>query len=117
MKFWLVMFALLGGSLTASDVYAEGNCPPGYYPIGGQGVQGCAPISSQPAAGQGASVPAPPPRPSGEWIKTWGALAQSPASDLIGAAMDWKRSTLPRVWQLSGARQKARRTAKSLSLT
>lgn len=86
MKFWLVMFALLGGSLTASNVYAEGNCPPGYYPIGGQGVQGCAPISSQPAAGQGASAPAPPPRPNGEWIKTWGALAQSPASDLIGAA-------------------------------
>ena len=23
---------------------AEGNCPPGFYPIGGQGVQGCAPI-------------------------------------------------------------------------
>jgi len=86
MKFWLVMFALLGGSLTASDVYADGNCPPGYYPIGGQGVQGCAPISSQPAAGQGGSVPAPPPRPSGEWIKTWGALAGSLGGAQGGAA-------------------------------
>lgn len=26
---------------------AEGNCPPGYYPIGGQGAVGCAPINNQ----------------------------------------------------------------------
>lgn len=54
--------------------FAEGNCPPGMYPIGGQGVQGCAPIPG--ASGSTApQVPAPPPRPTGEWIKTWGALA------------------------------------------
>ncbi|WP_080104328.1 DUF4189 domain-containing protein [Stenotrophomonas maltophilia] len=29
---------------------AEGNCPPGFYPVGGRGVQGCAPI---PVAGTG----------------------------------------------------------------
>ncbi len=33
-------FAFLG----AHVAYAEGGCPPGSYPIGGQGVQGCAPI-------------------------------------------------------------------------
>ena len=30
--------------LTIENVHAEGNCPSGYYPVGGQGVQGCAPI-------------------------------------------------------------------------
>jgi hypothetical protein len=52
-------------------VKAEGGCPQGQYPIGGQGVQGCAPIPS----GGGVAAPA---RPSGKWIKTWGAISLSP---------------------------------------
>ena len=36
---------------------AEGNCPPGFYPIGGQGVQGCAPISG----GRALRMVLPPP--------------------------------------------------------
>lgn len=32
-----------------------------------------------------------PPRPSGEWLTTWGAVAQSPTSDLVGTAAN-KRS-------------------------
>lgn len=51
-------------------VRAEGGCPPGHYPIGGQGVQGCAPI---PQGGGGAGSPSP----IGRWIKTWGAIATS----------------------------------------
>lgn len=51
--------------------WAEGGCPPGQYPIGGQGVQGCAPI---PSSG-GVAAPA---RLSGKWVKTWGAIALSP---------------------------------------
>lgn len=47
---------------------AEGGCPPGFYPIGGQGVQGCAPI---PSAGVGAEGP----RATGRWQETWGAIA------------------------------------------
>lgn len=75
----------LGLALMPAAVNAEGNCPPGYYPIGGQGVQGCAPIPAQ--GGAATSSPAPvAPRPTGQWIKTWGALAQSPGSELIGAA-------------------------------
>ena len=34
---------LVAGSLPFTAM-AEGNCPQGMYPIGGQGVQGCAPI-------------------------------------------------------------------------
>ena len=67
-------------------VHAEGNCPPGYYPIGGQGVQGCAPI---PSAGNSSSSAAPvrsAPVPTGEWIKTWGAIAASKATSDAGVS-------------------------------
>lgn len=85
MKVLIVILVLFSSGLFAIGVQAEGNCPPGYYPIGGQGVQGCAPIPAQ--RGAATSSPAPiAPRPTGQWIKTWGALAQSPGSELIGAA-------------------------------
>lgn len=61
-------FAVLGISGLAR---AEGACPPGSYPIGGQGVQGCAPIST------GAGGAASGPRATGRWLKTWGAIALS----------------------------------------
>ncbi|MCQ2994334.1 DUF4189 domain-containing protein [Pseudomonas quasicaspiana] len=48
--------------------YAEGGCPPGQYPIGGQGAVACAPLP-QGNTQQSRSVP------SGRWIKTWGAIA------------------------------------------
>lgn len=60
---------------------AEGRCPPGQYPIGGQGVGGCAPI---PGADGGSTAE---PKPTGRWIKTWGAVATSPSGD-AGAAKD-----------------------------
>lgn len=61
-------------TLGSSQVFAEGVCPPGMYPVGGQGVQGCAPIHGALGGGAGFSVPAPaPPRPTGAWITTWGA--------------------------------------------
>lgn len=68
-------FALSGMSF---EVEAEGGCPPGQYPIGGQGVQGCAPI---PTVGAGSED-----RPTGRWIKTWGALASSRATGDLGAS-------------------------------
>ncbi|MGH8039935.1 MAG: DUF4189 domain-containing protein [Pseudomonas sp.] len=40
MKIVLAIFLLI----LSSGVRAEGACPPGQYPVGGQGVQGCAPI-------------------------------------------------------------------------
>ncbi|PPT73362.1 hypothetical protein XaplCFBP3122_20810 [Xanthomonas arboricola pv. populi] len=53
--------------LLSSGVWAQG-CPPGQYQIGGQGAIACAPIP------QGNPVEQPP-RPSGKWIETWGAIA------------------------------------------
>ncbi|MCQ2994331.1 DUF4189 domain-containing protein [Pseudomonas quasicaspiana] len=65
MKFyWSLIFLL---ALTPNFASAEGGCPAGQYPIGGQGAVACAPMpqnNSQPQA-----------RPLGEWIKTWGAIA------------------------------------------
>lgn len=63
---FLVAFGLVGGVHSA---LAEGNCPPGMYPIGGQGVQGCAPIPGAAGASTSPSTPAPA-RPLGEWVKT-----------------------------------------------
>jgi len=62
-----VMLAL--GFFVPQMALAEGRCPPGQYPIGGQGVGGCAPIPSSGGADSAS------PRPTGRWIKTWGAIA------------------------------------------
>nr|WP_080376630.1 DUF4189 domain-containing protein [Stenotrophomonas pavanii] len=73
-------------ALTSDLAWAEGRCPPGQYPIGGQGAGGCAPI---PAGGSGAESP----RPTGRWIKTWGAIALSP-SGASGASTGKKSKSL-----------------------
>ncbi|WP_421567377.1 DUF4189 domain-containing protein [Stenotrophomonas sp. PD6] len=64
----LLVAILLG--LSSFSAFAEGACPPGQYPIGGQGVQGCAPIPQG-----GASAPASP-KPTGKWETRWGAVAE-----------------------------------------
>ncbi len=75
----LLLVLLLAFSITA---YAEGRCPPGQYPIGGQGVGGCAPI---PGGTAGAEVPSP--RATGRWIKTWGTISRSIATGDVGASV------------------------------
>ncbi|HEL3783342.1 TPA: DUF4189 domain-containing protein [Stenotrophomonas maltophilia] len=77
----VILLAIAG--LWSNSARAEGNCPPGFYPIGGQGVQGCAPI---PGASAGASVDAPA-APAGEWMTRWGAIAESGSSTLVGTSM------------------------------
>ncbi|MBB3833801.1 hypothetical protein FHR55_002011 [Xanthomonas arboricola] len=57
--------------------FAEGACPPGFYPIGGQGASGCAPIASE-----NSNVP----QPTGEWKARWGALARSQDNSVLGVA-------------------------------
>lgn len=67
-------FVLLASALSAGFVaqaLAEGRCPPGQYPIGGQGVQGCAPMPGGGAGSNGVS-----PRPTGRWETRWGAIAE-----------------------------------------
>ncbi|CAD2250160.1 DUF4189 domain-containing protein [Xanthomonas arboricola] len=62
LKIFLAWFVL---AFSASAM-AEQGCPPGQYPIGGQGVAACAPMPQ---------ASPPPPRPTGKWLKTWGAIA------------------------------------------
>lgn len=57
--------------LVPAAAMAEGRCPPGQYPIGGQGMAGCAPL---PGAGDGENSG---PTPTGRWIKTWGAISMA----------------------------------------
>lgn len=77
-----VLVALI---LCMGPVLAEGGCPPGSYPIGGQGVQGCAPIPGTSSGASGPAVSAPP-QPLGEWLTRWGAVAESPTSSLVGTS-------------------------------
>lgn len=72
-------------ALTSDLAWAEGRCPPGQYPIGGQGAGGCAPIPA--SQGEGSSGP----RAIGKWIKTWGALSRSVVTGDVGASVG-KRS-------------------------
>lgn len=76
---WIGIFLMLF-SLAAM---AEGGCPAGQYPIGGQGAVGCAPMPPDQSAQQQAS------RPLGKWIKTWGAVAMGE----VGLARDYGVST------------------------
>ena len=84
---WLISNLMgLFGLLCSGLALAEGNCPPGFYPIGGQGVQGCAPIPGAQSTGAGAPVVDAPRVPTGRWHDSWGALAASPSTAWAGAA-------------------------------
>ncbi|MFA1733560.1 DUF4189 domain-containing protein [Xanthomonas campestris] len=80
--FSLVLF------LFALPSFAEGTCPPGYYPIGGQGASGCAPINSQGSS----SVP----QPTGEWKTRWGAIARDELTQTIGVSAGEKSKSAAR---------------------
>jgi hypothetical protein len=67
--------------LGCSAAHAEGNCPQGYYPIGGGSPgapQGCAPI---PGYDQGQQQQAAP-----RWLSKWGAVATDINKGALGAA-------------------------------
>lgn len=65
--------------VVTGNANAEGRCPAGQYPIGDQGVGGCAPILGVGGAGR-------EPEPIGQWRKTWGAIASSPSKSEAGVA-------------------------------
>jgi hypothetical protein len=67
---------------------AEGGCPPGFYPIGGQGVKGCAPIPGSTPGNQRPAKPPAAPVPTGRWHDAWGAVALSKATSWVGASTD-----------------------------
>lgn len=63
--------------------HAEGgSCPNGYYPIGGQGVSGCAPIPNYDADSQDRADA----KPLGKWITTWSAIAIDSAVGDVGVS-------------------------------
>lgn len=67
---------------------AEGRCPPGQYPVGGQGVLGCAPIPGYGSDSAAQNDDAGPLRPRGKWKVTWGAIAWSAESGIAGVALN-----------------------------
>lgn len=90
MKSLGILLLLLGLSLFFnSAVHAEGNCPEGYYPIGGDpstgAPQGCAPI---PGYGQGQQQGGRPSVPEIQWVDRWGAIASDAKQGSIGVAND-----------------------------
>jgi len=70
----------------ARGAYAEGRCPPGQYPVGGQGVGGCAPIPGY--GGNQTAQPAPPPIDPGRYEDRWGAMALSDSTPDAGVVVD-----------------------------
>ncbi|UJY95513.2 DUF4189 domain-containing protein [Xanthomonas arboricola] len=70
MKFgWALIFSAL---CAASNAKAEQGCPPGQIPATANGsITSCGPIPS----GYNEQQDSAAPRPSGKWIKTWGAIA------------------------------------------
>lgn len=94
---------------------AEGNCPPGMYPIGGQGVQGCAPIPGGAATAANPAAPAPA-RPLGEWVKTWGAIAVSRATSDAGVSTGLRSKSAAEKEALSKCRMSGARDC-SINMT
>lgn len=83
----LRVLLMIGLSGFGGSVYAEGgSCPRGYYPVGGQGTQGCAPISNYNSTGQQPQQQLPP-QPTGYWEKTWGALVSSETGGALGTSL------------------------------
>ncbi|KIQ23071.1 DUF4189 domain-containing protein [Xanthomonas campestris] len=69
---WLFILVV---ACTSEVAFAEGGCPPGQYPIGGQGAVACAPIPTESAQ--------PKAHPIGKWIKTWGAIASGSVDSIV----------------------------------
>lgn len=86
--FNLPIFLSLIVFLGIKSAHAEGNCPPGYYPIGGQGVQGCAPISGGTSSENTNNNPIL--YPLAETL--WGAIAEDKSKGLKGRAFGSTRN-------------------------
>lgn len=85
MRFRSLLWLLAEMLVVSSATHAEGNCPPGYYPMappGQQGPQGCAPI---PGYNQDSAVPA---ASGSQWVSRWGAIATDEPNGVLGAAIN-----------------------------
>ncbi|MCC8535495.1 DUF4189 domain-containing protein [Xanthomonas codiaei] len=78
MKYIIAYILILMLSLTFS-VSAQTACPVGVAPGSAQ----CGPDSGTSRG----DIPVPPPTPTGEWIKTWGAIAMSNSTGDVGTSV------------------------------
>ncbi|QHG89069.1 MULTISPECIES: DUF4189 domain-containing protein [Xanthomonas] len=72
---WVSLFFLVNAVPSA---FAQTACPVGVAP----GSPQCGPDSGTSRG----DIPSPPPRPTGEWIKTWGAIATSKSMGEAGTS-------------------------------
>ena len=80
---WIISLLLLSGT-----VHAEGGCPPGQYPITGQGWETCNPIPGY-AQNQGQAATAQPPQqPPERWQDHWGAISTDSVKGSLGTAVN-----------------------------
>ena len=78
------LLLMIAGLLWNGLAHAEGNCPPGQYPVGGQGWQGCNPIPGYGNQRQAPQQPAP------RWESRWGAIGTDGPNDALGVATDMR---------------------------
>ena len=77
------MLPMLGLLFVSFPAHAEGgSCPPGYYPIGGQGTMGCAPI---PGSG-GSQRQHAPQQPPEIWRDRYGAIFTDSDQGALGTS-------------------------------
>lgn len=70
-----IKFGFLISIFFGANAFAEGGtCPSGMYPIGGQGIQGCAPIPGYNSGGGGQNYNRPA-KPKSYWADSYGAIA------------------------------------------
>jgi hypothetical protein len=76
--FSILLLCIIGLASWAPKVLAEGNCPPGYFPIGGGtgGWEGCAPMGPMPAPQNNNNQQSSPTSTmKRRWASRWGAIA------------------------------------------
>jgi hypothetical protein len=74
----IFLVCLMGMASWAPRALAEGNCPPGYFPIGGGtgGWEGCAPMGPMPAPQNNSNQQSSPTSTmKRHWASRWGAIA------------------------------------------
>nr|WP_043889289.1 DUF4189 domain-containing protein [Xanthomonas hortorum] len=75
-RIWLFVFL---NAISLGAAFGQTACPVGVAP----GSPQCGPDSGTSRG----DAPAPPPRPTGEWIKTWGAIARSNNTGEVGTTV------------------------------
>lgn len=79
---FIKLFSIFALLCFVRPAFAEGGCPPGQYPVGGQGVVGCAPIP------QAAPVQSSPVA-TGKWHKTWGVISVDSDTGVVAPSLGY----------------------------